>query len=106
MNSSKILLWKKKGFFLQHSIAKRSPKGGGGGGGTGKRGGGGGTGKRGKHFSTIEGDFGGSYSHRHQEENVYRDFYGGRGRHRMCQRRSLRVSFRELGWQVRNRNSY
>ena len=31
--------------------------------------------------------------------NVYRDFYGGRSRYKGCQKRVLRVSFRDLNWQ-------
>merc|ERR1712184_210515 len=32
-------------------------------------------------------------------DNVYRDFYGGQFRKRGCQKRTLYVSFRDLGWQ-------
>ena len=38
--------------------------------------------------------------------DVYRDFYGGRTRFKGCQKRVLRVSFRDLNWQVRYVNSY
>lgn len=44
-----------------------------------------------KQFSHIETDFG--------YDNVYRDFYGGRFRRQSCQKRTLYVSFRDLGWQ-------
>ena len=38
--------------------------------------------------------------------NVYRDFYGGRYRYKGCQKRVLRVSFRDLNWQVRNEQNH
>jgi len=44
-----------------------------------------------KKFSYLEQDFG--------YDNVYRDFYGGRYRTRGCQKRTLYVSFRDLGWE-------
>ena len=37
--------------------------------------------------------------------DVYRDFYGGRTRFKGCQKRVLRVSFRDLNWQVINVNT-
>ena len=44
-----------------------------------------------KNYSHIEQDF--------EYDNVYRDFYGGRHRRMGCQKRTLYVSFRDLGWQ-------
>jgi len=44
-----------------------------------------------KQYSYLEQDFG--------YDNVYRDFYGGRFRRSGCQKRTLYVSFRDLGWQ-------
>lgn len=44
-----------------------------------------------KQYSYLEQDFG--------YDNVYRDFYGGQFRRRGCQKRTLYVSFRDLGWQ-------
>ena len=44
-----------------------------------------------KQFSHLEQDF--------EYDNVYRDFYGGHHRRRGCQKRTLYVSFRDLGWQ-------
>jgi len=44
-----------------------------------------------KKYSYLEQDF--AY------DNVYRDFYGGRFRRQGCQKRTLYVSFRDLGWQ-------
>ena len=44
-----------------------------------------------KNYSVIEQDF--------EYDNVYRDFYGGRHRRMGCQKRTLYVSFRDLGWQ-------
>ena len=38
------------------------------------------------------------------DANVYRDFYGGRTRFKGCQKRVLRVSFRDLNWQVSRRD--
>ena len=38
------------------------------------------------------------------DANVYRDFYGGRTRFKGCQKRVLRVSFRDLNWQVSSRD--
>jgi len=50
--------------------------------------------KKGKRkYSYLEDDFA------YNTENVYRDFYGGRFRKKGCQKRSLFVSFRDLGWQ-------
>jgi len=46
-----------------------------------------------KTYSVIRQDF--SYD----TNNVYRDFYGGRNRRTGCQKRTLYVSFRDLGWQ-------
>ena len=47
--------------------------------------------RRRKQFSYLEQDFG--------YDNVYRDFYGGQFRRSGCQKRTLYVSFRDLGWQ-------
>ena len=47
--------------------------------------------RRRKEYSYLEQDFG--------YDNVYRDFYGGQFRRRGCQKRTLYVSFRDLGWQ-------
>jgi len=47
--------------------------------------------RREKKYSYLESDFG--------YENAYSDFYGGRNRRRGCQKRTLYVSFRDLGWQ-------
>ena len=47
--------------------------------------------RRKKNFSHLEQDF--------EYDNVYRDFYGGRHRRMGCQKRTLYVSFRDLGWQ-------
>jgi len=47
--------------------------------------------RRRKQYSSIEQDYG--------YDNVYRDFYGGQFRRRGCQKRTLYVSFRDLGWQ-------
>lgn len=44
-----------------------------------------------RKYSYLEQDFG--------YDNVYRDFYGGRYRKRGCQKRTLYVSFRDLGWE-------
>ena len=44
-----------------------------------------------KKYSNLEQDY--AYN------NVYRDFYGGRFRRQGCQKRTLYVSFRDLGWQ-------
>jgi len=44
-----------------------------------------------KKFSALESDF--------EYENVHRDYYGGRHRRIGCQKRTLYVSFRDLGWQ-------
>jgi bone morphogenetic protein 5 len=44
-------------------------------------------------FSNLEGDF--SYA----DNNMFRDYYGGYQRNRECQKRYLRVSFRDLNWQ-------
>jgi len=48
-----------------------------------------------KKFSNLEGDF----SFHDNSNNVFRDYYGGRQRFRGCQKRVLRVSFRDLNWQ-------
>ena len=45
-----------------------------------------------KKFSALESDF--------EYENVHRDYYGGRHRRIGCQKRTLYVSFRDLGWQA------
>merc|ERR1719270_1038743 len=50
--------------------------------------------KQRKKFSNLEGDF--SFN---DNADVYRDFYGGRTRFKGCQKRVLRVSFRDLNWQ-------
>ena len=52
--------------------------------------------KKRRKFSEIEQDF--SYSNM----DPYRDFYGGRYRYRHCMRRMFKVSFRDLGWQVKD----
>ena len=44
-----------------------------------------------KQYSYLEQDF--SY------DNVYGDFFGGRHRRKGCQKRTLYVSFKDLGWQ-------
>ena len=51
--------------------------------------------KQSKKFSNLEGDF----SFNRDQANVFRDYYGGRQRFRGCQKRVLRVSFRDLNWQ-------
>lgn len=48
-----------------------------------------------KKYSYVEEDF--SYS------DPYIDYYSGSGRERMCQKRSLFVSFKDLGWEVSTR---
>lgn len=47
--------------------------------------------RRKKNYSHLESDF--------EYDNVYRDFYGGQHRRMGCQKRTLYVSFRDLGWQ-------
>ena len=56
-----------------------------------------------KKFDSLDNDFmfGGNGM---SDANVYRDFYGGRTRFKGCQKRVLRVSFRDLNWQVRSRD--
>jgi len=51
-----------------------------------------------KKFDSLDNDFmfGGNGM---SDANVYRDFYGGRTRFKGCQKRVLRVSFRDLNWQ-------
>lgn len=53
--------------------------------------GGGGSRRREKQYSYLEKDF--TYG------KDYYDYYGGRSRRRGCQKRSLYVSFRDLGWE-------
>ena len=57
-------------------------------------------GRRKTKFSNLDNDFmfGGNGM---SNADVYRDFYGGRTRFKGCQKRVLRVSFRDLNWQVR-----
>ena len=47
--------------------------------------------RRKKNYSHLESDF--------EYDNVYRDFYGDQHRRMGCQKRTLYVSFRDLGWQ-------
>ena len=57
--------------------------------------------QRKQEFSNLNSDFmfGGNGM---SNANIYRDFYGGQYRYKGCQKRVLRVSFRDLNWQVRN----
>ena len=48
-----------------------------------------------KTSSNLHQDFMGS------DQSIFQDFYGGRYKNRHCQKRQFRVSFRDLGWQVR-----
>ena len=50
-------------------------------------------------FSNLDNDFMFGGSGGMSSANVYRDFYGGRSRYKGCQKRVLRVSFRDLNWQ-------
>ena len=50
-----------------------------------------------KKFSSLDEDF----SFGVDGANVFQDFYGGRHRFRSCQKRMLRVNFKDLNWQVR-----
>ena len=54
-------------------------------------------------FSNLDNDFMFGGNGAVSNANVYRDFYGGRSRYKGCQKRVLRVSFRDLNWQVRER---
>ncbi len=84
----------------EHFRRKREASGGGEGGG----GGGGGRRKSGRHrhrpkkyYHDLTEDMGRSAT----GSNPYLDMYDGRYRNRHCQKRVFRVSFRDLGWQVR-----
>lgn len=45
-------------------------------------------------YSDLDSDFS-----KAENPNIYQDFYGGRQRNRECQKRVLRVSFKDLEWQ-------
>ena len=47
-------------------------------------------------FSSLDDDF----NFGAETGNVYQDFYGGKHRLRSCQKRMLRVNFKDLNWQV------
>ena len=89
--------------YRREAAAAEGEEGGGGGGGgrsrsRGRKSGGGKRNKKSRRkqkrlYSDIGADF--SYS------NLYRDAYGGPQRNRHCQMRMFRVSFRDLGWEVR-----